>query len=71
MTRARAPAMETEVNSFLLDMHMDTNGTWLLRHQNTLCLIRYEEEHPQAAQEHHQGVGGPPQGHAEQDGALQ
>ena len=21
--------METEVNSFLVDMHMDTSGTWL------------------------------------------
>src|SRR5215216_3553257 len=71
MTRSRARALETEVNSFLVDMHMDTSGTWFLPHQNTLCVIRYEEEHPQAAREHHQGVRGPLQGHAEQDGAAQ
>ena len=67
MTRARARAMETEVNSFLLDMHMDTNGTCSLPHQNSLCIIRYEEEHHQEAQEHPQGEEEPPQGHADQD----
>ena len=36
MTIARARALEIEVNSFLLDLHMDTNGTWLLPHQNML-----------------------------------
>ena len=57
MTRARARAMETEVNSFLVDMHMDTSGTWLLPHQHTLCLIRYEVGPFQAAEEHHQVQG--------------
>ena len=52
MTRARTRALETEVNSFLLSLHMDTNGILLLPHQDTLCLIRYEEEHHQEAQEH-------------------
>ena len=68
MTRARTRALETEVNSFLLSLHMDTNGTLLLPHQDTLCLIRYEEEHHQEAQEHPQGEEEPPQGHADQDG---
>ena len=71
MTRARARALETEVNSFLLDLHMDMNGTWSLPHQNTLCLLRYEEEHHQEAQEHHQGEGGLPQSLANQDGVQQ
>ena len=54
----QAPSgMETEVNSFLVDMHMDTSGTWLLPHQNTLCIIRYEEEPFQAAEEHPQVQG--------------
>ena len=66
MTRARA-RVETKVNSFLVYMHMDTSGTWLLPHQNTLCLLRYEEEHHQGAQEHHQGEGGPPQGPTDED----
>ena len=57
MTRARAHAMLTEVNSFLVDMHMDTSGTWLLPHQNTLCLIRCNKEPFQAAEEHHQVQG--------------
>ena len=68
MTRARARALETEVNSFLLDLHMDTNGTCLLPHQNMLCLLRYEEEHHQGALEHPQEEGGPPQGRTDQDG---
>ena len=67
MTRARARALETKVNSFLLSLHMDTNGTLLLPHQDTLCLIRYEEEHHQEAQEHPQGEEEPPRGHADQD----
>ena len=68
MTRARARAVETEVNSFLLDMHMDTNETWVLPHQDTLCLIRYEEEHHQAAKEHHQVQGEAPQVATEEEG---
>ena len=66
MTRARARALETEVNSFLLDLHMDTNGTCILPHQNMLCILRYEVEHYQGAQEHPQGEGEPPQGHKDQ-----
>ena len=67
MTRATARALETEVNSFLQDLHMDTDGTCLLPHQNMLCLLRYEEEQHQGAQEHHQGEGGPPQGREDQE----
>ena len=71
MTRARARALETEVNSFLLDLHMDTNGTCILPHQNMLCILRYEVEHHQEAQEHPQGEGEPPQGHKDQEGVQQ
>ena len=56
---------------FLLNLHTDTNGTMLLSHQNMLCLIRYEEEHHQEAQEHPQGEGEPPQGHKDQEGVQQ
>ena len=61
MKRAQARAMETEVNSFLLDMHMDMSGTWLLPHKNTLCIIRYEAEH-------HQGGGEAPRVPTEEEG---
>ena len=60
--------METEVNSFLLDMHMDTNGTWVLPHQNVLCVLSYKEEHFQAVGEHEKGQGEAPQVTKEEEG---
>ena len=54
MTRARARAIETEVNSLLLEIDMEMNGTSLLPHQNMLCVIRYEEEHLQEVKEYPQ-----------------
>ena len=71
LTRARARALETKVNSFLLDLHLDTDGTLLLPHQNMLCFLRYEEEHHQGTLEHPQEEGGAPQGRTNQDGVQQ
>ena len=56
MTRARARAIETEVNSLLLEIDMDMNGTWLLPHQNMVCFIRYEDELRQDVMEYPQGL---------------
>ena len=58
MTITRARAIETEVNSLQLEKDMDMNGTWLLPHQNMLCVIRYEDRR-------HQAVAGRPKGGGE------
>ncbi|XBH56355.1 hypothetical protein VPH35_078206 [Triticum aestivum] len=61
MTRARACAIETEVNSLLLEIDMEMNGTWLLPHRNMLCVIRYEDELRQEVKEYPQGLREGPQ----------
>jgi hypothetical protein len=55
MTRARARAIENEVNSLLYDFHMDMDGTWMLPHKGTLCIIRYDGVDRQEAKDHRQG----------------
>ena len=52
MTRARARAIESEVNLLLPEIDMNMNGTWLLPHQNMLCFIRYEDELRQEVKEY-------------------
>ena len=44
MTRARARATETKVNSLLSQLTHSTCETWLLPQAETLCVIRYSEE---------------------------
>ena len=70
MTRARACAIETEVNSLLYEIDMDMDGTWMLPHQRVLCVITYEDDLREAAKEHPKGIGEGPQGHKEDDGNL-
>ena len=43
MTRARARAIETKVNSLLSELPLSTCETWLLHQAETLCVIRYLE----------------------------
>ena len=40
MTRARAKAIEDQVNSLLSELPIPTHETWLLPHSETLCVIR-------------------------------
>jgi hypothetical protein len=49
MTRARAKAIETKVNSMLSELPLSTYETWLLSQAETLCVIRYMEESHGAA----------------------
>ena len=52
MTRARARATETEVISFLFELHPDSHESWVLPQMETLCIIRYQEEvHEEARRE--------------------
>jgi hypothetical protein len=44
MTRARARAIETDVNSLLVELPVDQLETWLLPQTETLCVIRYQGE---------------------------
>ena len=44
MTRARARAIETEVNPLLFELTHSICETWLLPQTKTLCVIRYLEE---------------------------
>uniref|UniRef100_A0A8R7UWJ9 Uncharacterized protein n=1 Tax=Triticum urartu TaxID=4572 RepID=A0A8R7UWJ9_TRIUA len=68
MTRTRARTIEIEVNSLLLEKDMDMNETWLLPHQNMLCVIRYEDRRHQAAAGCPKGGGEAPQGIEEEEG---
>ena len=63
--------METEVNPFLLDLHMNSNEIRLPPHQDTLCIIKYKEGPFQAAEEHHQVQGEPPESRTKKEGAKQ
>lgn len=42
MTRARAHAIETEVNSLLFELPLHSYETWLLPQPETLCILRYQ-----------------------------
>ena len=54
MTRARARPIESEVDSLLYKLDMNMDGTWLLPHHGTLCIIRYEDNPHQGFNEPHQ-----------------
>ena len=41
MTRARARAIQSEVNSLLVEFPFDPFETWLLPQTETLCVLRY------------------------------
>ena len=43
MTRARARAIENEVNSLLVELPFDPLKTWLLPQTGMLCVLRYQE----------------------------
>ena len=62
MTRAGAHAIETKVNSLLLEIDMDMYITWMLARQNMLCVIRYKDERHLASKEDPMGKGEGPQG---------
>jgi hypothetical protein len=49
MTRARAHAIDTEVNSLLSQISLNTSETWMLPQVQTLCVIRYQDEEDGAA----------------------
>ena len=42
MTRARACAIQSEVNSVLVELHFDPLETWLLPQTEMLCVLRYQ-----------------------------
>nr|XP_020187250.1 basic proline-rich protein-like [Aegilops tauschii subsp. strangulata] len=44
MTRARARAIENEVNSFLFELHSNSHESWVLPQTEILCIFRYEED---------------------------
>ena len=44
MTRARARALETKVNSLLSELPLTMHENWLLPQAETLCVIRCLEE---------------------------
>src|SRR6187399_113906 len=56
MTRARARALEAEVNSLLYQFPLESHGTWLLPSLKTLCILRYLDEGHGIAL--HSGQGG-------------
>ena len=43
MTRARAHAIQSEVNSLLVELPFDPLETWLLPQTEMLCVLRYQE----------------------------
>ena len=43
MTRARARAIQSEVNSLLVELPFDPLETWLLPQMEMLCVLRYQE----------------------------
>ena len=42
MTRARARAIQSEVNSLLVELPFDPLETWLLPQTEMLCVLRYQ-----------------------------
>ena len=42
MTRARARAIQSEVNSLLVELRFDPLETWLLPQMEMLCVLRYQ-----------------------------
>ena len=44
MTRARACAIENEVNSFLFNSHFDSCEDWILPQTETVFMLRYQED---------------------------
>ena len=42
--RARARAIESEVTSLLSEFPCDTLGTWILPQEETLCVLRHQEQ---------------------------
>jgi hypothetical protein len=57
MTRARARALESEVTSLLCEFPCDTLGTWILPQEETLCVLRYQEEGRKQEERQEQGEG--------------
>ena len=59
MTRARARAILSEVNSLLVELPFDPLETWLLPQTEMLCVIRYQESNQGEAmmQDEHQEHG--------------
>ena len=74
MTRARARAIQSEVNSLLVELPFDPLETWLLPQMEMLCVLRYQEsnqgevtmqdehqEHGEGFSQHRdRGTTGPP-----------
>ena len=60
MTRARARDIGAKVNSLLFEYDFDGKGTWMLPHNETLCILRYEEDDREGPrkQPQDQGRGG-------------
>ena len=62
MTRARARAIQSEVNSLLVELPFDPFETWLLPQTETLCVLRYHvsSQGEGVVQDGHQDQGGIP-----------
>ena len=54
MTRARARTIETEVNSFLFEIHSDSHVSQILPQMETLCILRYFGDRHEKARRDHQ-----------------
>ena len=44
MTRARARAIENEVDSLLFEVRSKTHENWVLPHKDMLCILGYQED---------------------------
>ena len=42
MTRVRARVIETEVDSFLFELHSNSHESWVLPQTEVLCILRYQ-----------------------------
>ena len=42
MTRARARAIENEVDSLLFEFRFDSHDNWVLPHKDMLCILGYQ-----------------------------
>ena len=51
MTRARARAIEHEVNSLLFEFRLDSHEDWVLPHKEMLCILSYQGGDPVDAKE--------------------
>ena len=51
MTRARARAIEHEVNSLLFEFRLDSHEDWVLPHKEMLCILSYQGGDPMDAKE--------------------